>query len=94
MRMPQYLDLLNAGRMQRKGSLHTNTMGGNPAHCERRFGASSLTNAHDRATDQLDPLAVALHDTKVHLHIVADLKLGQIGLFPVACPGNTKVRCS
>jgi hypothetical protein len=81
-RVAQDLDLFNAWRMQRKGPLHADAVGRDTPDGEIGVGASPPANPHDRATDQLDPLAIAFYDTKMNLHVVADPEVVEIGLEP------------
>lgn len=77
-RMAQHFDLFDPWRMKRESPLDANTVGCNPAHGELGVCASASAHAHNGASHQLDPLAIAFDDAVVDLHIITHLEMWQI----------------
>src|SRR3990170_309040 len=70
------LDLLDARRVDLEGALDADA-GAQRAHGDRA-GDAAAAQAHDRALEDLDALAVALDDLGRDAHGVAGRKLGQV----------------
>src|SRR5499427_23779 len=74
--VPQYLDLVYAGRMDQERALHAHAVG-HPA--DRYVGAQpSPGDADHEALEDLDSLASSFHHLGVHLHGVAGAQLRQL----------------
>src|SRR5436853_1034035 len=70
------LELSDGGRVDRERPLHADAEG-DLADRERLLEAAALTPDHD-ALEDLDALAVPLHDADVHLHGVARPEIRQV----------------
>jgi hypothetical protein len=75
--MPNYFDLLDARRMDLERSLNTNAAA-DRADRDRTTDAAAA-EAHDRAFEDLDALAIALADAGRNAHGVARSEFRQVG---------------
>jgi hypothetical protein len=74
----QHLDLFEARRVERKGSLNANAMGGDAPYGKVGVGASAPAHAHHGSAHQLNSFPLALDDTEMDPHIVTDPEAGVV----------------
>src|SRR5690606_39725046 len=73
---PHHLDLVDDRRVEREHALDSHSEA-DLAHGERGGGATTVAG-DDHALENLDPLAPALDDAHVHLHVVTGAKAGDV----------------
>jgi hypothetical protein len=80
--VPQHFDLFDTRRVQRKSSLYTNAMRGDPSHGKIGIRAAPPAHAQDGASHQLNPLPIALNDAVMNLYIITHPEIRKIRFQP------------
>ena len=78
LRLTEYYNLVNVGRVDREGLLHTYAVG-NTSYGEG-LGNAAAMSGNNGTLEKLDSFLLALSDTDVNLYTVTDLELRNLSL--------------